>query len=182
MFSACPSSARCGRERRSSSLSTPARSNLTRYAYLWLRPYPGTDPVLLGGLLRVIIDSGLADLRFHQRPLGRLGRVGLVAGAVHAGGGIVRDGRACRAYRADGAAIRDRRIGSSVVGWRQLNRRYAPDNLPDRRGCWVATGNVGKPGAGVMPIYHGANEQGAWIWAHGQRRFGSSPSSGSGGP
>ena len=32
----------------------------------------------------------------------------------------------------------------------------------------VATGNVGKHGAGVMPLYHGANAQGAWdmgVWS-----------------
>ena len=33
---------------------------LTRYAHLWLRPSPGTELLLLGGILRAILDLGLA--------------------------------------------------------------------------------------------------------------------------
>jgi predicted molibdopterin-dependent oxidoreductase YjgC len=42
---------------------------LTRFASLWLRPFPGTVNVLLGGLLRAVIESGLASddyVRFAQ--------------------------------------------------------------------------------------------------------------------
>ena len=34
---------------------------LTRYADVWLRPYPGTEATLVAGLLRVIVDEGLQD-------------------------------------------------------------------------------------------------------------------------
>ena len=158
---------------------------LTRYAHLWLRPYPGTDPVLLGGLLRVIIDSGLADHRFHQRALGRLGRVGLVAGAVHAGGGVVRDGRAYRAYRAGGAAIRDRRIGGSVAtGWRQLNRPARAAQPPGSPRRWrLQPGTWASRGQASCPSTMAPTSRAPGIWAHGQRRFRvSSSRPGSGGP
>ena len=31
---------------------------LTRYAHVWLRPAPGTEQLLLGGLLKSVIDQG----------------------------------------------------------------------------------------------------------------------------
>ena len=37
---------------------------LTRSANLWLRPRPGTDSVLLGGILKVIFDEALEDQEF----------------------------------------------------------------------------------------------------------------------
>ena len=39
---------------------------LTRSAYLWLRPMPGTTLTLLAGILRSILDQGLADHAFLQ--------------------------------------------------------------------------------------------------------------------
>ena len=40
---------------------------LSRYADLWLRPYPGTERALVGGMLRVILDEGLQERCLHRR-------------------------------------------------------------------------------------------------------------------
>ena len=37
----------------------PREVELTRYAHLWLRPRPGTEVLLLGGLLKTIAEEGL---------------------------------------------------------------------------------------------------------------------------
>ena len=37
---------------------------LTRYADLWLRPFPGTENALIGGMLKVILDVDLQDTDF----------------------------------------------------------------------------------------------------------------------
>ena len=37
----------------------PREVELTRYAHVWLRPRPGTELLLLGGLLKEIVDKGL---------------------------------------------------------------------------------------------------------------------------
>ena len=39
----------------------PREVELTRYATLWLRPRPGSELTLLGGLLKAIYDQGLVD-------------------------------------------------------------------------------------------------------------------------
>ena len=39
-------------------------TELTRYASVWLRPRPGTETALIGGILRVIVDESLDDHEF----------------------------------------------------------------------------------------------------------------------
>ena len=45
---------------------------LSRYADLWLRPYPGTELALVGGMLRAILDEGLQDDAFIAEHSGGL--------------------------------------------------------------------------------------------------------------
>lgn len=141
---------------------------LTRYASLWLRPYPGTDPVLLGGLLRFIVDNGLADMDFvNERAEGWddlvacLAPFTLDAVAVETGVPAATIEQAARIYAGSGPAALLFGGDSSIGGTRRtLSRMVAA--------LAVATGNVGKHGAGVMPLYHGANAQGAWdmgVWS-----------------
>ena len=135
---------------------------LTRYAHLWLRPYPGTDPVLLGGLLRVIIDSGLADLDFisaHSEGwdalVSSLEPFTLAAVSSETGVPTERIEQAAQLFATGGLAALLLGGDNSIGGTRRTTSRIAA-------ALAIATGNVGKPGAGVMPLYHGANEQGAW--------------------
>ncbi len=140
----------------------PREVELTRYARCWLRPAPGTELLLLGGILRELLDQGLENcekvqercedpvtLRYylHNLDLDEVAKVTQVS----------RDSIAAAARlfgEADTSAI-----------------CYALDNIPPdlRRDCVNAlvdlallTGNVGKPGAGIYPMRQGANEQGAW--------------------
>ena len=140
---------------------------LTRYASLWLRPYPGTDPVLLGGLLRCIVDNGLADMEFvNERAEGWDDLVAcltpftLNAVAAETGVPAASIEEAARLYAGSGSSALLLGGDGSVGGTRRTMSRMAA-------GLAIATGNVGKRGAGVMPLYQGANGQGAWdmgIW------------------
>lgn len=135
---------------------------LTRYASLWLRPYPGTDAALLGGLLRVVIDSGLADDTFLAERAENLEALAVslepfTPEAVAETTGVTVEqielaayqlatgGPAAIVYAFDGTQHGTRRPASRAVA-----------NLA------LATGNVGKPNAGIMPLQYGANSQGAW--------------------
>ena len=135
---------------------------LTRYAHLWLRPKPGTELLLLGGILRSILDQGLereewlaencespATLHYVLRSLD-MDEVATTTGVP--AGDIA---EAARLYaQADAGAV-----------------VYGLDNIPDdhQRDCVFAlidlaliTGNLGKAGAGLYPMRQGANEQGGW--------------------
>ena len=135
---------------------------LTRHAGLWLRPVPGTELLLLGGILREIMDQGLdkkdwveehcedpATLVYYLNNLD----LGEIAAAT----------QVSREAMAEAARLFGEAEKSAVC--------FALDNIPVelQRDCASAlvdlallTGNVGKPGAGLYPVRQGANEQGAW--------------------
>jgi predicted molibdopterin-dependent oxidoreductase YjgC len=135
---------------------------LTRHADLWLRPAPGSELLLLGGILREIIDQGLdkkdwvgehcedpSTLLYYLHNLD----LEEVASAAQ----VSRESIA-EAARLFGEG------GKSAIC-------FALDNIAEelQRDCASAlvdlallTGNVGAPGSGLYPIRPGANEQGAW--------------------
>ena len=135
----------------------------TRYAQLWLRPYPGTEAALLGGMLRVILDEGLADDAFlAQRCDGldalqaSLASFTLEAVARETGVAMELVQEAARLFAAHSpASILFALDGSNDQDTRRAGSKAIADLA-------VVTGNVGVPGAGVMPLYGGANSQGGW--------------------
>jgi len=145
----------------------PREVELTRYAHLWLRPRPGTELLLLGGMLKTIVDEGLDDkewvdeqcLEVDGAPGTELRRAleSVDIGAVADETGVPEEQikEAARIYAGSGA--------SAIV--------YALDNVPLQlqRDCVlsladmaVLTHNVGRPSTGLYPLRQGANEQGAW--------------------
>ena len=47
-------------------VANPLEIKLTRFATLWLQHKPGTDVALLMGIMRVILDEGMANLSFIE--------------------------------------------------------------------------------------------------------------------
>ena len=135
---------------------------ITRHADLWLRPAPGTELLLLGGILREVLDLGLDDKAWVEENcedpatlLYYLHNLNLdeIAEATQ----VPRES-ITRAARLFGEA------GNAAVC-------FALDNLAEelQRDCASAlvdlallTGNIGRAGTGLYPIRQGANEQGAW--------------------
>ena len=140
---------------------------LTRFAHLWLRPYPGMEGALLGGMLRAIVDGGLVDHGFaDDRCAGwtelmeSLAPFTLEAVARETGVPAEQIEEAARLYATGGPSAIIYGLDSSTGGTRRSASR-AVANLA------LLTGNIGVPGAGVMPLFHGANDQGAWdmgVW------------------
>ena len=135
---------------------------LTRHADLWLRPAPGSESLLLGGILKEILEQGLDQKDWVEEHcedpatlLYYLNNLDLAEVAAATQVPSERITEAARLYgQADRAAI-----------------CFALDNVSEdiQRHCASAlvdlallTGNVGQRGAGLYPIRQGANEQGAW--------------------
>ena len=140
----------------------PREVELTRYADSWLRPAPGSELLLLGGILKSLVEQGLErtewleefcedpdTLRYalESLDLGQVVQATQVAAEEIAG-----------AARLFGEAEK-----AAIV--------YALDNIPQelQRDCVhsladlaLLTGNLGKSGTGLFPLRPGANEQGAW--------------------
>ncbi len=135
---------------------------LTRHAELWLRPAPGSELLLLGGILREIIDQGLDKKDWVEQHCEDPSTLfyylhNLDLEEVAAITQVPRESIA-EAARLFGEG------GKSAVC-------FGLDNIADelQRDCASAlvdlallTGNVGEPGSGIYPVRQGANEQGAW--------------------
>ena len=140
----------------------PREVELSRYATVWLRPRPGTELLLLGGILKIIAEEGLDNeewLQEHCQVTDDLDRVleALDLESISQETGIAGDQirEAARIYAGSGA--------SAIL--------YALDSIPQeiQRDCVLSlvdlallTGNLGKPSTGLYPLRQGANEQGAW--------------------
>ena len=135
---------------------------LTRHADLWIRPVPGSELLLLGGILREVLDQGLdkkdwieehcedpATLLYYLHNLD----LEEVAAATR----VTREAmaEAARVYgQADRAAI--------CFALDNVNGELQRDCASALVDLALLTGNVGRPGTGLYPIRQGANEQGAW--------------------
>ena len=140
----------------------PREVELTGYAHFWLRPRPGTELLLLGGLLKTVVDEGLQQeewLLEHCQDTDYLTQVlrDLNLDNISQETGVPADmiREAARTYAGSGA--------SALL--------YALDNVPTelQHDCVLAladlamlTGNLGKPSTGIYPLRQGTNEQGAW--------------------
>jgi predicted molibdopterin-dependent oxidoreductase YjgC len=140
----------------------PREVELTRYATLWLRPAPGSELLLLGGILRAVVDQGLekadwleehcesaATLRYAVNNLD-MDEVVRSTGVSHES-----IAQAARLYgEADSSAI--------VYGLDNVSRQLQRGCVRALAGLALLTGNLGKPASGLYPMRRGANEQGAW--------------------
>ena len=134
---------------------------LSRYADLWLRPYPGTELALVGGMLRAILDEGLQDDAFIADHSGGLDALreslaGYNLEAVADATGVVADkiAAAARAFAQAGSAA----IVYALDNVAQTERAPVTDALVNLA---LATGNLGKPASGLFPLRPGAASQGA---------------------
>ena len=140
----------------------PREVELTRYAHIWLKPRPGTELLVLGALLKAMVDEGLHDQEWMdehcQDPgelMAALETLDMESASAEAGVPVDAVREAARMYAgAETGAL-----------------MYALDNVPRElhRDCVLAladmallTGNLGRPSTGIYPLRQGTNEQGAW--------------------
>ena len=138
----------------------PREVELTRYADLWLRPVPGTELIILGAILKQVMQGNLIDAEWLAENADSYDTLAYelerLSDETVAATGVPLDdiARAARIYgEADTGAI-----------------VYGLDNLPAEitRECVVAladlallTRNVDSAAGGIFPMHQGANGQGA---------------------
>ena len=142
-------------------VANPKRIDLCRIADIHIQHRPGTDVALLMGMMRVILDEGLADEAYIAErtegfaelkeslanfPLDRVAEITGVDGELIA--------EAARAYaKADPASI------LYTMGITQ--HTHGTDNVMAIADLAMMTGNVGKYAGGVNPLRGQNNVQGA---------------------
>ena len=140
----------------------PREVELTRYADIWLRPAPGTEMMLLAGLLRSVVDQGLERQSWMDENCESPATLiyALRSREMHE---ITELTQVPADAIAEAARLFSQSEASSIV--------YGLDNIAEgqRDDCVISlinlsllTGNLGRPGTGLYPMRRGANEQGAW--------------------
>ena len=139
----------------------PRETELTRYATTWLRPKPGTETALIGGMLRAIVDESLDD---HEFLADRCDGVAQFRNSLWKVD-LIKVAEITAITQAEIQAAAREFAGSSPCAVLFGLETLAPEL---RDGCVRAlvnlalvTGNVGKPSSGLYPLYPGANEQGS---------------------
>jgi len=142
-------------------VANPREIDLCRIAHLWLRHRPGSDVALLMGMMRVIVDEGLADSSFIEErcenfdafkrsletfDLDFVERVTAVPGEQLA--------KAARLYATNKPAAILYAMGIT-------QHTHGTDNVLATANLAMLTGNIGKPSTGVNPLRGQNNVQGA---------------------
>ena len=137
-------------------------TELARHAALWLRPRPGTEAALIGGIIRAVWDQSLDDHDFLSDH---------VEGVQQFRNSVMRQFDLARVERVTGISREDIHAAAAMFAEERPGAiLYGLETLPDelREACSTAlvnlalvTGNVGRESSGLYPLFTGANEQGA---------------------
>jgi predicted molibdopterin-dependent oxidoreductase YjgC len=136
-------------------------TELARHASVWLRPVPGTEASVIGGMLRVIVDESLDDHEFLSANCegvdtlrNNLWSFDLLKVERITGVPQAHIQAAARAF-AGGSA------GAILYALETLPRELREGCVQALVNLALATGNVGRPSTGLYPLFIGANEQGS---------------------
>ena len=142
-------------------VANPKRIDLCRFADVYLQHRPGTDVALMMGMMRVIVDEGLADLEYIAErttdfealkealadfPLERAAEITGVDADLIA--------KAARLYGST-------KPGSILYAMGITQHTHGTDNVMATANLAMLTGNVGKYASGVNPLRGQNNVQGA---------------------
>ncbi len=137
-------------------------TELARHAKVWLRPVPGSEAALIGGIIRAIWDQSLDDHEFLSQ---------YVDNVQAFRNSIIQEFDLTRVERLTGVSQDD--IRAAAVSFAEEKPGailYGLETLPAemREACSRAlvnlalvTGNIGRPSSGLYPLRTGANDQGA---------------------
>lgn len=136
-------------------------TEMARHARIWLRPLPGSETALIGGMLRVISDEALGDHEFQRTSCDNLAELRNSLWAfdmlkVERVTGLSQDDirEAARLFARSGP-------GAILYALETLAPDLRDDCVKALVNLALLTGNLGKPSAGVYPLYLGANGQGS---------------------
>ncbi len=138
----------------------PRRTPTAEIADLHLAIKPGTDLALANAMLRVLLDEDLLDHRFIERHTNGFEEAAKVAREWS----VKRAARVCGLDAEDivRAARKFGRAGASLIFWTMGVNQSTVGTLKNRAmiNLCLATGNVGKPGAGPFSLTGQPNAMG----------------------
>ena len=142
-------------------VANPLEIPLVRDAAIWLQHRPGTDVVLLMGMMKIIVDEGLMDVKFVEERCENFDAfkdalynypLKLVEDITGVPGEKLME--AARMYATNSPAAICYTMGIT-------QHSHGTDNVIAVANLAMLTGNIGKPGSGVNPLRGQNNVQGA---------------------
>lgn len=142
-------------------VANPKEIDLCRFADIFIQHYPGTDVVLLMGMMKVIVEEGLEDKKFlesrcedYDRFLDSLKGYDLDDVSRISGVGIEKIREAAILYATNTPS-------SLVYAMGITQHSHGTDNVLAVSNIALLTGNVGKESTGINPLRGQNNVQGA---------------------
>ena len=136
-------------------------TELTRCAKLWLRPKPGTESALIGGMIRVIIDESLDDHDFLADACDGLDDLRNALWSYD----LIKIERMTAVpeeeIRAAARIFASASSAATLYALETVVPELRTDCVRALVNLSLVTGNVGKPSTGLYPLFTGANEQGS---------------------
>jgi formate dehydrogenase (NADP+) alpha subunit len=142
-------------------VANPKEIDLCGNAQIWLRHRPGSDVALLMGLMRVIVDEGLADRAFIKRRCENFEsfRQSLEAFDLDF---VERITGVARGTLIEAARVYATRKPASILYAMGITQHsHGTDNVLAIANLAMLTGNVGKPSSGVNALRGQNNVQGS---------------------
>lgn len=139
----------------------PRRTEMAAMADLWLRLVPGTNVLLLNSLLHAILDEGLEDREFIAGRTENLEAVRQHVAAYAPETTAEMTGIAPDLVRAAARLYCSTRKGMILYGLGVTEHRNGTQGVMGLANIALASGNVGRPHAGICPLRGQNNVQGS---------------------
>ena len=137
---------------------------LTRFAWANLRPVPGTELLLLGGLLKAVVDQGLDQEQWRWLADHCTNPEALVSTArkVDVDDVAVETGVDAADIRGAASVFSSAEKAAIVFGLDNISVDLRAGCVQTLINLCLVTGNLGSDGTGLYPLQAGANSQGGW--------------------
>ncbi|MBD48527.1 MAG: hypothetical protein CL891_05495 [Dehalococcoidia bacterium] len=140
----------------------PRETEITRHSNLWLKIKPGSELLLLGAILKVIIDRDLADIEWIDKNCMGLPELKTSLDLLDINYVVSKSGVDISQIEKAAIAIASCKSSSIVYGLDNIEPSLQSDCVRSLVNLSLITGNLGGRSNGLYPLRRGANEQGAW--------------------
>ena len=139
----------------------PRRTEMAAQADLWLQLIPGTNVLLLNSLLHVILAEGLEDREFIEARTENLAAVREHVKDYSPEAMAASTGVAPELVRQAARLYCSTKLGMILYGLGVTEHRNGTQGVMGLANIALASGNVGRPGAGICPLRGQNNVQGS---------------------
>jgi len=138
----------------------PRKTELAAKATFHLSPKPGTDLAALRAMMRHVLDSGLVDAEFVDARTEGFATLKEMLSAVDVGIEAATCGIDVELLGAAAAGLARAGAAATIYGTGITQGPKAAATVAGLAYLALLTGNLGRPGSGLIPLRSGANSQG----------------------